>query len=933
MKNNFTKFRKLLCYLIISIFILGIGGEVVKAESATFGSRGTLHYRYWGSLDNQSDYLRYSTYFQQLYGTINGQQKDAFCLDTYSAPPTGISLELNNSILNANQRKIVMGVLAKADSDSEVTKLSAGEKYYITQAAIWYKLYGVHPNGTNGITQGFYNWVRSSKYSSAWNALIKAPTYDENKIYSLDVKGSSKLIESGDYLVSENFKINGKNVSGNFNVKVNDTSNGACILYSANGTEKCEANVNLNNNATFKVRVNNPGDSAGTVSTSVTVVPNTQPTVYDIKTYLGVNVNGSQIQSVAVVTDKTKTLSKTIKVQGNYTNDIDIQIQKLDSTTNQRVAGAILEVRDSSDNVLGTFTSVSEGTNPIIKLPEGDYKLVEISTPVDYDQYEREISKGYYLNENSQEFSVVNNGSELKVKQGDTILDTATISMSNDRIKIRFRKVDENGQPMAGIKFEIVSYAYAMTGGTNPKLCAYTDENGYLTRPCTGSDNTNNVKSDGIYTLGIDFGVSNDVFTVEEFCELDSCKRYDSGFNGLPMLEINDDSISGLNPFISVNNPGDGSVIELTMTNKYYIDISKTDITGGAEIPGASIIVTDPALNDDNVIDQWVSTSVAHRITGIEANHKYRLEETVAPEGFIKMVNAIDFIMDEDGNVTTYDIDTGEAITDLVGSGYGLLITNAPVKTYFSKTSAVTGEEIAGASLKVCTEESYNAAKASTGDGNNCETFVNPYTNKKVEWVSEAGKTHIEDALPSGNYYLIEEMAPEGYVKQVNSASFTVKNDGTITKVEMKNETTKVFISKKDVTTGDEIPGAELKICTLDDYEKDGANCNPAREDTKWISGTEEHKIETLPFGDYVLIETLPASNYEEGMIIDGELMTAYKFTISQDNNNIKIDVYNQLMNVPNTGISTLNLFAIGGLLVFVGYETIKIYRKRALFN
>lgn len=933
MKNNFTKFRKLLCYLIISIFILGIGGEVVKAESATFGSRGTLHYRYWGSLDNQSDYLRYSTYFQQLYGTINGQQKDAFCLDTYSAPPTGISLELNNSILNANQRKIVMGVLAKADSDSEVTKLSAGEKYYITQAAIWYKLYGVHPNGTNGITQGFYNWVRSSKYSSAWNVLIKAPTYDENKIYSLDVKGSSKLIESGDYLVSENFKINGKNVSGNFNVKVNDTSNGACILYSANGTEKCEANVNLNNNATFKVRVNNPGDSAGTVSTSVTVVPNTQPTVYDIKTYLGVNVNGSQIQSVAVVTDKTKTLSKTIKVQGNYTNDIDIQIQKLDSTTNQRVAGAILEVRDSSDNVLGTFTSVSEGTNPIIKLPEGDYKLVEISTPVDYDQYEREISKGYYLNENSQEFSVVNNGSELKVKQGDTILDTATISMSNDRIKIRFRKVDENGQPMAGIKFEIVSYAYAMTGGTNPKLCAYTDENGYLTRPCTGSDNTNNVKSDGIYTLGIDFGVSNDVFTVEEFCELDSCKRYDSGFNGLPMFEINDDSISSLNPFISVNNPGDGSVIELTMTNKYYIDISKTDITGGAEIPGASIIVTDPALNDDNVIDQWVSTSVPHRITGIEANHKYRLEETVAPEGFIKMVNAIDFIMDENGNVTTYDIDTGEAITDLVGSGYGLLITNAPVKTYFSKTSATTGEEIAGASLKVCTEESYNAAKASTGDGNNCETFVNPYTNKKVEWVSEAGKTHIEDALPSGNYYLIEEMAPEGYVKQVNSASFTVKNDGTITKVEMKNETTKVFISKKDVTTGDEIPGAELKICTLDDYEKDGANCNPAREDTKWISGTEEHKIETLPFGDYVLIETLPASNYEEGMIIDGELMTAYKFTISQDNNNIKIDVYNQLMNVPNTGISTLNLFAIGGLLVFVGYETIKIYRKRALIK
>ena len=38
-----------------------------------------------------------------------------------------------------------------------------------------------------------------------------------------------------------------------------------------------------------------------------------------------------------------------------------------------------------------------------------------------------------------------------------------------------------------------------------------------------------------------------------------------------------------------------------------------------------------------------------------------------------------------------------------------------------------------------------------------------------------------------------------------------------------------------------------------------------------------------------------------------------------------------EVLNAPNTGLSTLNLFAIGGLMVLAGYETIKIYRRKAL--
>ena len=66
-------------------------------------------------------------------------------------------------------------------------------------------------------------------------------------------------------------------------------------------------------------------------------------------------------------------------------------------------------------------------------------------------------------------------------------------------------------------------------------------------------------------------------------------------------------------------------------------------------------------------------------------------------------------------------------------------------------------------------------------------------------------------------------------------------------------------------------------------------------------------------------------------MIVDGLSVTEYEFTISDQPGDVNIDVGIEVLNAPNTGISTLNLFAIGGLMVFAGYETIKIYRRKAL--
>ena len=58
---------------------------------------------------------------------------------------------------------------------------------------------------------------------------------------------------------------------------------------------------------------------------------------------------------------------------------------------------------------------------------------------------------------------------------------------------------------------------------------------------------------------------------------------------------------------------------------------------------------------------------------------------------------------------------------------------------------------------------------------------------KECKWVSGNKSTMIL-GLIEGTYYLEETIAPEGYELNKNRVEFKIKADGTITKVEMKNE-------------------------------------------------------------------------------------------------------------------------------------------------
>lgn len=167
-------------------------------------------------------------------------------------------------------------------------------------------------------------------------------------------------------------------------------------------------------------------------------------------------------------------------------------------------------------------------------------------------------------------------------------------------------------------------------------------------------------------------------------------------------------------------------------------------------------------------------------------------------------------------------------------------VENQPTETQFTKTDIVTGEPVVGAELQILDEEG----------------------NVIREWMTTA-EEHIEYALPEGNYVLHEEAAPskDGYVT-AQDVEFTVKEDGSITKVEMEDDFSKVDVSKTDITGDTELVGVKLQVLNSEEEVLD-----------EWVSDGTEHRIEYLPVGEELTLREIQT--------IDGYTMAEdVKFTL-----------------------------------------------------
>lgn len=246
------------------------------------------------------------------------------------------------------------------------------------------------------------------------------------------------------------------------------------------------------------------------------------------------------------------------------------------------------------------------------------------------------------------------------------------------------------------------------------------------------------------------------------------------------------------------------------------ITASKTEVTGTKEVEGAKMTVTD---EKGKTVDEWTSGKEEHSISGLEEGKTYTLTETTAPNGYVK-AESIEFTVSKDKvnqKVNMLDKQISVTKTDITGT-----------------------QEVPGATLTV-----------KDADGNTVDTWV---SGEKEHYVSglEEGKT----------YTLIEETAPEGYVR-ADEITFTVTKEKVDQEVNMFDAQVKV--TKTDALTGDAVKGAEFTV-----FDKDGNIVD------KWTTDGTAHAVSGLDAGcEYILKETKTPEGYmtapDRTLVVSGE--------------------------------------------------------------
>lgn len=270
-------------------------------------------------------------------------------------------------------------------------------------------------------------------------------------------------------------------------------------------------------------------------------------------------------------------------------------------------------------------------------------------------------------------------------------------------------------------------------------------------------------------------------------------------------------------------------------------------------------------------------------VADLPVDGKFYVQEQYAPNGYVT---------DHEKKEFTFDYGKADQ-TEIV---YEFVFVNEPTTVAFSKLE-ITGEhEIPGAHLEL---------RDSKG-------------NLVEEWVSTESP-HIIQRLHAGmEYSLIETKPADGYVT-AEKVTFTVEDSYNLQRVEMKDDVTKVEITKTDITSGKELPGAKLTI-----LDKDG------KVVATWVSTDKPTYIEKLPIGDYTLCEESAPNGYLKAENV--------KFSVKDTGEIQKVQMKDSPIKTPDnpetprTGDSYKPFLLVGGIvlgLAMLGVSVVLAKKKK----
>lgn len=261
----------------------------------------------------------------------------------------------------------------------------------------------------------------------------------------------------------------------------------------------------------------------------------------------------------------------------------------------------------------------------------------------------------------------------------------------------------------------------------------------------------------------------------------------------------------------------------------------------------------------------------------------YHVEETKPPYGYVGTTDSYDvtFVWDNQLNDVVmaksivkngdseqhFDVvRASEASAELAEQqtlGFYNDREHARVGVY--KINQETGNYLAGAVFNLYTRDDIYDVDGnklfSAGDliSTSPETVADGYTyfNCDVpirgEWYGQSDR--LDASTNSGNYFIRELRAPQGYYLNDAEMEVTFTYDGEVLQVldnTCADKSTEMWVSKRDLTNDEELPGATLIIKDTKDNIVD-----------TWVSTDTPHRVTGLHFDEeYTLTEMRPADGY-----------------------------------------------------------------------
>ena len=535
------------------------------------------------------------------------------------------------------------------------------------------------------------------------------------------------------------------------------------------------------------------------------------------------------------------------------------------------------EINYPSEMILNTFYTDESGS---LMLPNelvyGDYELHEVQS-----------AEGYVLDKNPVPFTIDGSVETVVVEKTNTaqkgkisVQKTGNVFASVTALGSAIY-IDENGEVhesgqtaytpvfakenLSGAVFQVIASEDIITADGTIRANAgdvvaelVTDENGYAETDLLylGKYEVKEITAPDGYVLNAESQFVELTYAGQEIAVRDTVgTAFENDYQG---IEI---SLSK----VMENDEKFGISAEESYKNVRFGLFAAEDITAAdGSVILADGLIAEVSLNED------MTAVIAEKIPF----GKYYVQEIATDEHYVlngkKYLVNFEYMGQE---VTTVSIDCGQFVNELKrGKIEGIKVneSNEPLENALFGLFAVDTAEFTAD----------NAYMTAVSDENG----------------------HFEfDKIPYGEYIVREIEAPTGYILSDESYPVTISEDGEVIEIKAVNKSTKVRISKQDITTGEELPGATIQI-----IDKDG---NVVDE---WVSTTEPHFIEAeLTAGEKY---TLHEAAAPDGYVIANDV----EFTINSDGTVTEVVMYDEhtpdleipptvTIDTPNTGVSADN--------------------------